>query len=104
MLPVLLNFSNKPPLAASIVHLLRLRRTQWISLCAVMMECAMRTAVAVEVPTEGPATLEEVTVTATKRSESVQNVPLSITTFSEKDLEQKSITNFFDYGTKVPNM
>ena len=27
-----------------------------------------------------------------------------MTTFSEKELEQKSITNFFDYGTKVPNL
>jgi iron complex outermembrane recepter protein len=48
--------------------------------------------------------LEEVIVTAQKRSESVQDVPLSITTIGAIALEQKAITNFFDYGTKVPNL
>jgi iron complex outermembrane recepter protein len=48
--------------------------------------------------------LEEITVTAEKRSESQQNVPLSMTTFSSAALEQKSISTFFDYGTKVPNL
>jgi len=27
-----------------------------------------------------------------------------MTTFSSAALEQKAITNFFDYGTKVPNL
>jgi outer membrane receptor protein involved in Fe transport len=54
-----------------------------------------------------PATagqLEEITVTAQKRSESEQNVPMSITTFGAVALEQKDINNFFDYATKVPNL
>src|SRR6202161_4429013 len=48
--------------------------------------------------------LEEITVTAQKRSESVQNVPMSITTFGAVALEQKDINSFFDYATKVPNL
>jgi iron complex outermembrane receptor protein len=48
--------------------------------------------------------LEEVIVTAQKRSESVQDVPLSITTIGPVALQQQAITNFFDYGTKVPNL
>ena len=48
--------------------------------------------------------LEEVIVTAQKRSESAQDVPLSITTIGSVALEQKAITNFFDYATKVPNL
>jgi len=53
-----------------------------------------------------PATgaLEEVIVTAQKRSESEQTVPMSITTFSAEALQQKAINNFFDYATKVPNL
>ena len=51
-----------------------------------------------------PGELEEITVTAQKRSESQQNVPMSITTFSAVALEQKDINNFFDYATKVPNL
>src|SRR5438876_12320127 len=73
-------------------------------LCALTLGISTATAVAAD-PAAPPAdTLEEITVTAQKRSESVQNVPLSITTFSSKELEQKSITDFFDYGTKVPNL
>lgn len=48
--------------------------------------------------------LEEVLVTAQKRSESLQTVPLSITSISAKDLQQKGVTNFIDYGTSVPNL
>jgi iron complex outermembrane recepter protein len=48
--------------------------------------------------------LEEVIVTAQKRSESEQTVPMSITTFSAANLQQKAITQFFDYATKVPNL
>jgi iron complex outermembrane recepter protein len=54
--------------------------------------------------TPQPGGLEEVVVTATKRSENLQSVPLSITTFGGAALEQKSIENFFDYATKVPNL
>src|SRR5262249_50084541 len=48
--------------------------------------------------------LAEIIVTAQKRSESEQTVPLSMTTFGEAALQQKAITTFFDYGTKVPNL
>jgi outer membrane receptor protein involved in Fe transport len=48
--------------------------------------------------------LEEVIVTAQKRAESEQSVPLSITAFNAAALQQKAINDFFDYGTKVPNL
>jgi iron complex outermembrane recepter protein len=48
--------------------------------------------------------LEEITVTAQKRSESQQTVPLSITTFGAVALQEKAVVDFFDYGTKVPNL
>ena len=54
--------------------------------------------------TSQPSGLEEVIVTAQKRSESEQTVPMSITTFSASTLQQKAITEFFDYATKVPNL
>ena len=52
--------------------------------------------------TVDPSTHDEIIVTAEKRSESVQNVPLSITTIGAAALEQNAIRSFFDYGTKVP--
>jgi iron complex outermembrane recepter protein len=56
-------------------------------------------------PTAAPAGgLEEVIVTAQKRAESEQSVPLSITAFSAAVLQQKEIYDFFDYATKVPNL
>jgi outer membrane receptor protein involved in Fe transport len=48
--------------------------------------------------------LAEVVVTAQKRAESEQSVPLSMTTFSSAALQEKSINDFFDYATKVPNL
>src|SRR6266853_3282367 len=48
--------------------------------------------------------LEEVLVTATKRTESVQDVPVSITALSGIQLESKGVEQFFDYGTSIPNL
>ena len=50
------------------------------------------------------ASLQEIVVTAQKRAEGEQSVPLSMTTFGSAAIEQKAITSFFDYGTKVPNL
>jgi outer membrane receptor protein involved in Fe transport len=103
MLPILLKFSNKSASAQGIVYPAK-PGARSIAFCTVIVGCWAGTAAAADAPAPPSDTLEEVTVTATKRTESAQNVPLSITTFSEKELEQKSITNFFDYGTKVPNL
>jgi iron complex outermembrane receptor protein len=54
--------------------------------------------------TSGSDALEEVLVTATKRTESVQDVPVSITAISARDLEAMGAQQFFDYGTTVPNL
>jgi outer membrane receptor protein involved in Fe transport len=99
MPPLLFTFSNTRPRSGLTVY--ADKRSAWF--CALTLGCTI--ASAAETPAApAPDTLEEITVTAQKRSESVQNVPLSITTFSSKELEQKSITDFFDYGTKVPNL
>ena len=54
----------------------------------------------------GPSgtSLEEVVVTATKRSEDVQNVPVSMTVLDSGALEAKAVAQFFDYGTSIPNL
>jgi iron complex outermembrane recepter protein len=55
--------------------------------------------------TAAPSTeLETITVTAQKRAESEQTVPLSMTVFGAVALQQKAVVDFFDYGTKVPNL
>jgi iron complex outermembrane recepter protein len=69
---------------------------------AVMGGAAVAAANAAETP--GSAELETITVTAQKRSETEQSVPLSMTTFGAGALQEKSINTFFDYATKVPNL
>jgi len=54
-----------------------------------------------------PATqnvLEEITVTAEKRSENVQDVPIAITAFSEDSLRSKGITDLHGLTGLIPNV
>jgi outer membrane receptor protein involved in Fe transport len=48
--------------------------------------------------------LEEVVVTARKREESLQVVPLSIDVFTKKDIQNLGIAQFDDYAQKVPSI
>jgi outer membrane receptor protein involved in Fe transport len=52
----------------------------------------------------GGDALQEIVVTATKRSESLQNVGLSITALTTEQLESKGVEQFFDYGNSIPNL
>ena len=57
-------------------------------------------------PTGAPAesVLEEIIVTATKRSESMQSVPLSVSSISGDELRERGLTEFFDYAVTIPNL
>jgi len=48
--------------------------------------------------------LEEITVTAEKRSENVQDVPIAITAFSEDSLRAKGITDLHGLTGLIPNV
>ncbi len=48
--------------------------------------------------------LEEVVVTARKREENLQDVPLSINAFTKKDIQNLGIAQFDDYAEKVPSI
>ena len=48
--------------------------------------------------------LQEVVVTARKREENLQNVPISIDVFSKADLQNLAITTMDDYLQKVPSI
>jgi iron complex outermembrane receptor protein len=52
----------------------------------------------------GPNTVQEVVVTAQKRDENQQNVPVATTAFNEKRLEQLGVDSFLDYAKFVPSM
>ncbi len=55
-------------------------------------------------PSPSGTMLEEVVVTAEKRTESLQEVPIAITAFSEKDIEQRGISNVADLLGQIPSV
>ena len=51
-----------------------------------------------------PTALEEIVVTAQKRSESIQEVPIAITAFSESTLRNKGIMDLHGLSALTPNV
>lgn len=51
-----------------------------------------------------PAPSEEIIVTAQKRSENLQNVPISIQAFGTRKLDQLNVANFNDYARMLPSV
>src|SRR6202040_3193089 len=49
-------------------------------------------------------TLEEITVTAQRRTESMQNVPISMQAFTAQTLQQLNVTTLDDYIKYLPNV
>ena len=48
--------------------------------------------------------MEEITVTATRREESISRVPISITAMNQEMLEQKGIKDFADVARFTPGV
>lgn len=54
--------------------------------------------------TSDPRVMDSITVTARKRAESLQNVPISVTAFGEADLEKRDITRLDGISAYTPNL
>src|SRR5882762_1868496 len=52
----------------------------------------------------GTYVLEEITVTAQRRSESMQNVPISMQAFTAQTLQQLNVSTLDDYIKYLPNV
>jgi iron complex outermembrane receptor protein len=61
-------------------------------------------AVAAPAPAEAGSLLEEITVTAQRREEAVQTVPLAVSAFTDVQLERLNITQTLDLVKLIPNM
>ncbi|MEM1384562.1 MAG: TonB-dependent receptor [Pseudomonadota bacterium] len=61
------------------------------------------TLVAGQAITEGPVLLNELTVTARRFEESLQDVPQSVVVITEEEIEKSNIRNFEDYTQRTPN-
>ncbi len=53
---------------------------------------------------QGARSIEEITVTATKREESLQDVPIAVTALTGDSIEELGITNFADYVLQLPGV
>ncbi len=51
-----------------------------------------------------PVRLEEIVVTATKRAQTLQDVPVAVTAITAEDIAARGFTNYADYVNTVPNM
>jgi iron complex outermembrane receptor protein len=81
-----------------------------IALFASTMLCTSGAAFAQETPATTPATPpaaaddDIIVVTAQKRSENLQNVPISIAALGTQQLEQQNVSNFQDYTRLLPSI
>ncbi|WP_218310559.1 TonB-dependent receptor [Alteromonas antoniana] len=78
-----------------------MRKTQ-VS-CAIVAALAS-TSIAAQEASTAKAKIETIEVTATKRTESIQDVPVSVTALDGKALENLGIDNFQDYVEFLPNV
>ena len=57
-----------------------------------------------EAPETGAAEIEEIIVTARRREENIQDIPLSVTAFTAAELEARSLSDLSDIGKYTPNL
>jgi outer membrane receptor protein involved in Fe transport len=74
--------------------------------CTVLGNQPARAAEAADVPasSDAPVGLEEITVTATRREESINRVPISITALSQEAIDDKGIHDFSDVVRFTPGV
>ena len=61
-------------------------------------------AVAADTPADNPDAIQEITVTAQRRTENMQDVPISIQALTSETLKQLNVTTFDDFIKYVPNV
>jgi iron complex outermembrane receptor protein len=80
---------------------------QWVSglaACSVLLAAGAQADVSSSDQKSGPVGLEEIVVTATKRAESLKDVPVAITAITAEDIQVRGYTNYADYLNSVPNV
>jgi iron complex outermembrane receptor protein len=80
------------------------RRLAAIAACGFMLHGGIARAQTAAASANAPGALEEIVVTAQKRSESIQEVPIAITAFSEAMLQSKGITDLHGLSQLTPNV
>jgi iron complex outermembrane recepter protein len=81
-----------------------LRRFAGLGLLTSTMLCTSGVAFAQETPAEQGAEDTDIVVTATRRAENLQDVPLAITALGTQTLDQQQVTGFDGYARLVPSL
>src|SRR5580698_5487462 len=81
----------------------KIHRGELLPLASAVIAC-LNTAQAQAQEATSSGTLEDIVVTAQKRTESLQNVPLSITALGTQQLEELHVQNFDDYVQYLPSV
>ncbi|WP_188109619.1 TonB-dependent receptor [Pseudohalioglobus sediminis] len=74
------------------------------SLKTLCLAVAAAASAQVAAQSDAPLALEEVVVTAQKREQSLQDVPVSVTAFTEDVIDRAGISDFSGYAIKTPNV
>jgi iron complex outermembrane recepter protein len=73
-------------------------------IASALLSCIPASARADDTPTADSGGLAEVVVTAQKRTENMQDVPISIQAFGTEKLEQMNVGSFDDYAKMIPSL
>lgn len=80
-----------------------MNRNQQVA-CAVMSALAAGSQLAIAADTSASSGIDEIVVTAQRRNESIQNVPITIQALTGDSLQQLNVTNFSDMLRYTPNV
>ena len=77
-----------------------MQHAKWVLAAAALTAAATATAQ----DQDASGGLEEITVTAQRREQSLQDVPIAITAFTADQLEQRQVFNTYDLVRNIPNL
>ncbi len=82
------------------------QRPAWFPFTALLTTAALHAplATAAETPPRDMQVLQEIIVTATKRSERLQDVPIAVSAITGDDILARGFTNYSDYLNSVPGV
>ena len=83
---------------------MNLNRSLPLGLNTVTLAFALATPALMTPISAGAQVLEEVVVTARRREETLQDIPVTVTAIGEQKIEQSIIQDLRDVGRLVPNM
>ena len=83
-----------------------IQRSTWLPFTALVTTAAFHApyATAAETPPRDMQVLQEIIVTATKRTERLQDVPIAVSAITGEDIQARGFTNYADYLNSIPGV